>query len=142
MMQFLLLLSSAHGSPTHDLVSLLRAEDYFKSRQIALEASGLVKLAATEPADGKAQIQQLLAIRWLGENPAKVEKTPGARDVLEQIAAGKKAQDANGFAKLYARQALARLDRKPLPVAVIAPAAGLHAEAFAWFPADINFVAG
>jgi len=142
MMEFLVLLGSAHSSPTHDLVSLLRAEDYFKSRQIALEAGGLVKLAATEPADGKAQLQQLLAIRWLGENPAKVEKTKEARDILEQIAAGKKAQDRHGFAKLYARQALARLDRKPLPVAATAPAAGLHPEAFAWFPADTNVVAG
>jgi hypothetical protein len=142
MMEILLLLGSSHTSPTHDLVSLLRAEDYFQSRNIALEAAGLVKLAATEPADGKAQIQQLLALRWLGENAAKVAKTPEARVVLEQIAAGKKAQDANGFAKLYARQALARLDRKPLPVAVIAPAAGLQAEAFTGFPADINCVAG
>src|SRR5258708_5117437 len=35
-----------------------------------------------------------------------------------------------------------RLTHKPLRVAVPDPAGGLQAEAFPWFPADTNFVAG
>src|SRR5262249_13822868 len=92
--------------------------------------------------DGKTQAQQLLAIRWLGEHPDQVKKADGARAVLEQIADGKKAQDGTGFAKLYARQALARLDRKPVSVAAVAPAGSRREEALAWFPADANVVAG
>src|SRR5262249_29035988 len=142
MMEVLVLLASTSSSPTHDLVSLIRAEDYFKARNIAVDASGMVKLATKDPADGKAQIQQLLAIRWLGEHPAELKKTEGARAALEQVATGKKAQDRSGFAELYARQALARLDDKPLPVAATAPPGGLQREAFAWFPADTNIVTG
>jgi hypothetical protein len=139
LIEFLVLLGSTASSPTHDLVSLIRAEDYFKARNIAVKAEQMVSLALKEPADGKTQVQQLLAIRWLGENPAVAKKAEGARAALEQIAAGKKAQDPQGFARLYARQALARLDDKPVPVAA-APANSVR-EGCAWFPADTNVVA-
>lgn len=137
--EILILLLSMSTSPTHDLVSLIDAEDYFKTRKVAVTAEQMAALALKEPKDGKAQVQQLLALRWLGENPAAAKKGQGARAALEQIAAGKKAQDAQGFARLYARQALARLDGKPVPVT--AAPNRLAAEAFSWFPADTNVAA-
>ena len=135
----LVLLGASVSSPTHDLVSLLRAEDYFKASNIAVKPEQMVALALKEPSDGKTQIQQLLALRWLGENPAAAKKTAGARAALEDIAAGKKAADPQGFARLYARQALARLEGKPLPVATAA--AGNLREALAWFPTDATILA-
>lgn len=139
LIEILVFLGSTASSPTHDLASLLRAEDYFKARNVAVKPEQLVALALKEPADGKSQLQQLLALRWLGENPAAAKKTAGARAALEQIAAGKKAQDPQGFARLYARQTLARLDGKPVPVTT-APRGSLL-EGFAWFPADTNLAA-
>jgi hypothetical protein len=137
--EILVLLAGGFGSPTHDLVSLIRAEDYFKSRNVALGAKEMVKRATAEPDSGKAQIQQLLAIRWLGKHPDEARKD-NARTALEAIAAGKKAQDKQGFARLYARQALARLDGKPIPAAAPARPGGLK-EAISWFPADTTIVA-
>ena len=43
--ELLLLLASTYSSPTHDFVSLIRAEDYFKSRNISLDAADMAKLA-------------------------------------------------------------------------------------------------
>ena len=54
MMELLVLLGSTFNSPTHDLVSLLRAEDYFKSRNLAVEAPGLVKLVTRPVSTGNA----------------------------------------------------------------------------------------
>src|SRR5207244_7392490 len=125
MMQFMLLLATTSSGPNHDLLALVRAEDYFQARNIAVKAGDLVKLAEKEPADGKAQVRQLLAIRWLGEHPAETKKADGARAALEDIAASRRARDPQGFAKLYARQALARLDGKPVPVAATPPADSL-----------------
>src|SRR5215472_8383497 len=139
LIEFLVLLGSTASSPTHDLVSLIRAEDYFKARNITIKPEQMVSLALKEPADGKTQVQQLLAIRWLGENPAAAKKAEGARAALEQLAAGKKAQDPQGFARLYARQALARLDGQAVPV-MAAPAKSAR-EGCAWFSADTNVVA-
>src|SRR5262249_14335396 len=70
------------------------------------------------------------AIRWLGEH--KVEK---ARKTLEKIAQGQVAQDRPGFARDYAKRALAQLDGQ----AVGPPESfkdRLH-EALAWFPEDV-----
>lgn len=58
-----------------DLASLVPAEDYFRVRGIAVSVEKLVELAGTEPKDGKTQIQQLLALRLLGEDAAKVKKS-------------------------------------------------------------------
>ncbi len=137
MIEVLALLLSGTGSPTHDLVSLIRAEDYFQARNVKLDAAEMVKLALRDPADGKAQVQQLLAIRWLGENADAVKKAEGAKAALEALAAGRKAQDRQGFAKVYAGQALARLAGEPLP-AVAAPLGSL-ADALAWCPIDSQF---
>ena len=78
-------------------------QDYFKSRHIEIKATDLADLAAKEPADGKTQVAQLLAIRWLGEHGAEVKKASKVRETLEEIALGKKGKDAQGFARDYAR---------------------------------------
>src|SRR5260370_14372748 len=115
LLEMLVLLAGTAGLPANDLVSMIQADDYFAARSIAVNAKQMTELADKEPADGKKQVQQLLAIRWLGENPLATRKDVGAHEVLEQIAAGKKGQDLHGFARGHAKQALARLDGKPLP---------------------------
>ncbi len=142
LMEILLLLASSAGIPANDLVSLVPVEDYFKSRMIEVSADKMIEFAGKAPADSKTSVQQLLAIRWLGENPDAAKKGKGARDLLEQIAAGKKAQDSHGFAKAHAAQALARLDGKPVPPLATVPDKSLRGDALAWFPADSNMAAG
>src|SRR5687767_3990502 len=99
LLEMIVLLAGSGGLASNDLVSLVQAEDYFKVRNIAVSADKMAELAGKDPADGKTQVQQLLAIRWLGENAADTKKADGARALLEQIAAGKKAQDPHGFAR-------------------------------------------
>ncbi len=142
LMEILLLLASSAGLPANDLVSLIQPEDYFKARKIDVEADKMVELAGKDPKDGKTQVQQLLAIRWLGDNPAQTKKADGARALLEQIAAGKKGQDPHGFARGHARQALAHLDGKPIPPLATMPDKSLRGDALKWFPADLNMAGG
>src|SRR4029077_20055271 len=61
------------------------------------------------------------------------------RQVIEAIAAGKKAQDKLGFAKEYAQRALAMLDGSPPPAQ---PAPGPREQGLAWFPAAATIVLG
>lgn len=136
----ILLVTSAGGQPT-DLASLLAPADYFNARSIEVSFDKLTELAAKDPADGAAQMAQLLALRMLGEDAAKFKKSAGyaaQRKVIEDIAAGKKAQDKLGFAKEYAQRALALLDggKAPLPPSVV----GTREEALSWFPAGVTFV--
>lgn len=133
MMEIVLLLASSSGLPGNDLASLLTVDDYFSSRNVTLNTKEMTVLAGKEATDSKEQIQQLLAIRWLGENAPATKKNPAAREVLEQIAAGKKAQDKHGYAKGHALQALARLDGKPLPPITTMPEGSLL-DALSWFP--------
>jgi hypothetical protein len=142
MMEILLLLAGSSGLPANDLVSLIQAEDYFKARKIEVSAEKMVELAGKDPADGKTQIQQLLAIRWLGDNAEQTKKADGARALLERIAEGKKAQDPLGFAKGHARQALARLDGKPIPPLATMPDKSLRGDALKWFPTDLTMAGG
>src|SRR5262249_32852903 len=97
-MQLLALLALSGGAST-DVVSWLLPEHYFKAHQIDVTAAKMVELAGKDPADAKTSIAQLLAIRWLGEHPGEVKKAAAARDLLQQIAQGKKAQDPQGFAR-------------------------------------------
>ena len=93
------------GNSVDDIVTLLPAEDYFQSRRIDTTIEKMMELAAKEPVDGKSSIQQLLALRVLGDDPAKVKKANGFAghlQILKEIAAGEKAQDKQGFAKEYA----------------------------------------
>ena len=142
LMELLILIAGSAGLPSNDAVSLVQPEDYFKARNITVSADRMAELAAKDPADGKTQVQQLLAIRWLGENPVDTKKAAGARALLEQIAAGKKVRDAQGFAKLHAAQALARIDGKDVPPLATMPEKSLRGQALTWFPADITMAGG
>jgi len=130
------------GTANNDLVSLIDAEDYFKAHEITVEAGALANLAGQDPADGKGQITQLLAIRWLGEHADITRKNEPARSALDAIAKGKKAQDAKGFAKFYAVRALATIDGKEPPALPTIPDDSLRSEAFRWFPPQVHVVSG
>ncbi len=121
----------------NDMLAYVDAADYFGSRRPAIEmkADKMIELAKTDPKTAKASVQQLLAIRWLGEN-----KVAQAKDTLEQIAGGKLAQDSLGFAKDYAGAALAQLAGKAVPIKPV-PANSL-ADGVGWFPDDVTFFGG
>lgn len=136
-MFWLFAIVSGRGLP-NDLASLIDADEYFQARHIAVTADRLAELAGKKPADGRDQISQLLAIRYLGEH---VEMAQNARvhDVLEEVAAGKKGTDAEGFARDYARRALDRLagrppDRHPLNDP------GTWSDSFTWLPQRVTLV--
>jgi hypothetical protein len=140
MEMLLVLLMSAAGQPT-DLVSLLSPQDYFKTQGIEVSTDKLVELAGKNPVDGGAQLAQLLALRSLGEDGdfKKAANYQAQRQIIEDIAAGKKAQDKTGFAKEYAQRALAQIDGTKPPAR---PAPGPRAEGLTWFPTSATFVAG
>src|SRR5437870_4041672 len=102
MQVLLLLVTSAAGQPT-DLASLLSPADYFQSRGIEMSTDKLLELAAKDPVDGRTQLAQLLALRALGDdkNFKNAANYATQRKILEDIAAGLKAQDKLGFAKEY-----------------------------------------
>jgi hypothetical protein len=129
----ILLMVGVGGNGSKDLVSLVDAPQYFKSRGIELKLEKMLELAGKTPADGKEQVQQLLAIRWLGEHPEAVKKTGNARETLRAIADGKQGKDPQGFAADYARLALARLDGKDVSLHPL-PLGSVRGEALAWFP--------
>jgi hypothetical protein len=122
---------NAGGVPT-DLVSFLKAEDYFQARNIEVNAGEMLRLAGTEPKDAKTSLQQLLALRWLADHPTDLKKATEARKLLETLAAGKKG-DAQGFAREYATAALAVLDGKAPPVRTM-PENSIKVDALSWFP--------
>ncbi len=137
--EFFLMLALGAGGPFADMASLLTPEAYFRSRNVELTVPNLVQRVVTAPKGGKAELQQLLAIRLLVIDPDEVRNDKTVRQALEDVAAGKKGQDRLGFAKQYAGWALARLTgAKPPPPAVTA---GGLADAFAWFPADVTWAA-
>jgi hypothetical protein len=128
------------GGEQTDAVSFLPPRDYFQSRKIKVSTDSMMELAARPPADPKAQVQQLLALRVLGEEAEALKdspKYPQYRRTLEDIAAGNKAQDAAGFARDYAARTLARIDGKHLPAR--RPAA--LEEGLGWFPENASVVA-
>ena len=103
LMGLLLLLSNTSG----DLVTTMNADDYFRIRGIDTGLDKMMELAAKDPVDGKTQIQQLLALRVLGESPKKFKdhfKAAAAAKlkILKDIGLGKKAQDKEGFAQEFA----------------------------------------
>jgi hypothetical protein len=140
MEMMLFLLMSAAGQPT-DLVTLLSPQDYFKTRGIDMSIAKMMDLAAKDPTDGATQIEQLLALRTLSEdgNFKNGANYQAQRQVLGEIAMGKKAQDKLGFAREYAQQALARIDgaKPPMPEAL-----GARSDGLAWFPAAATMVGG
>jgi hypothetical protein len=122
------------GNGSADLVSFIDAPLYFQSRSIEVKPEKMVELAEKAPKDQREAIGQLLAIRWLGDHGAEVKKTKKAREVLEQLAASSTGAGTAGFARDYARTALARLDGKPIPGEPL-PANSVRSEALSWFPA-------
>jgi WD40 repeat protein len=124
---------------SNDLVSLIDAEAYFKSRQMEVRTAAMVARAGQDPTNGKASVAQLLAIRWLGEHADQMRQEPRAREVLTQIALGRKGQDPQGFAREYAQHALARLDGKPVPLWLL-PENSVREDALKWFPDSVVLV--
>src|SRR5262249_31006008 len=103
------------GNFPGDLVTLIDADMYFQARKVDVTAAQMVALAGKDPVDGKTQIAQLLALRWLGDHPNVVKADSKIRALLEVVAQGKKAQDPQRFARDYAQRALSRVDGKPPP---------------------------
>ncbi|MCI0680852.1 MAG: hypothetical protein L0Y71_02010 [Gemmataceae bacterium] len=138
--EVLMILFMSGGAMSADLVSVLPAQAYFKARGIDITIDKAVELAAKDPVDGKTQIAQLLALRYLADESAKLKASPNVnqhRQAIADIATGKKAQDPQGFAKDYAAQALAQLEgKKGMPPALPA----LRDDAFGWFPANATLV--
>jgi hypothetical protein len=138
-LEMLIFLLAGAGS-VPDAISLVDPTQYFAARQIDLAIDKMVDLAAQDPNDAPTQVKQLLALRYLADNAEKLkkaEKYADHRKVLEAVAAGKAAQDAQGFAREYAERVLARLDGKDMP-AVAAPK--LREDALAWFPSTATLV--
>jgi hypothetical protein len=135
----IVILAAGHGNFTSDLVSLIEPADYFKSRKIEINADRMLELAGKNPSDGKTQIAQLLAIRWLGAHKAEGER---AHSILGQIAGGEKAQDPSGFARDYAQRALARIEGKITPARQAVAADSLREDAWKWFPDDVSILVG
>jgi hypothetical protein len=140
--EILMLLFLSGGGMNTDLASLLPAPTYFKSRGIDISVEKAAELAGKDPVDGKAQIGQLVALKYLADEAVKLKSSPNYeqhRQLLAAIAAGKKANDPQGFAKEYADAVLTRLDGKTVTAA--APAAALRDDAARWFPANANILA-
>jgi hypothetical protein len=138
-MELILLLALSGGGTGNDPVMWMDPQLYFQSREIKLEAAAMVEQAGKDPKDPQAGVAQLLAIRWLGENAAETKQARGARELLEQIAAGQKAQDKLGFSRDYAKRALAQLDGKQ-PERERLPDNSVKSEALAWFPPESTLV--
>jgi hypothetical protein len=126
------------GGGANDLVSLLDADNYFKSRGIEVSLDKMVEQAGKEPVDAKTQIEQLLSIRVLSEDPDIAKTDKRVVPLLEQIASGKKYQDKLGFAKEYAGRALARIKGKAPPVRSMPKDA--TTDALRWFPEQSTMV--
>ncbi len=132
LLAFLLGPITGGGTPT-DLVSLIEPADYFASRRLDAGAAHLLELASASPTDAKGGFQQLLAIRWLGENKDRLgEQREAVRRALGRLAEG-----PDGFARDYAQIALARIDGQPAPAPRAAPKDSLR-DGLAWFPEDVS----
>jgi hypothetical protein len=128
------------GNQAADLVSLLPVDAYFQARRVPVNVDNMLYLAGKDPADGAAQIKQLLALRVLAERPDDVKKAKNAGEILatlDKIAKGKLAKDGQGFAQEYAARALARLKGGK---AVPAKSEKLT-QALRWIPDGVTFVA-
>jgi hypothetical protein len=131
----------AGGMNNTDLATLVEPQHYFEARQVKVSIDSMIDVALTEPKDGKAQIMQLTALRYLSDEADALKKSANYatnRQALEQIAQGKKAQDKLGFAREYAERLLDKLDGKKPAMLKTAP---IRTDALAWFPADVTLAA-
>jgi hypothetical protein len=127
--EILLLLLSVGGT-SNDVVALIDAPAYFKSREVEISLDKMLELAQ-KTGEGKSQIMQLLAIRRLGSNfpddKAKIIQ------ILAPVAKGEKAQDRLGFSKEYAIRSLRQLgSNMALPAAK--GERNLTRDLLGWFP--------
>jgi hypothetical protein len=140
-MEMLMLIALGGGVQSGDLVSYLPPEAYFKANLVPVNLDNMIYLATKEPADGEAQIKQLMCLRALAEQPDLFRKSKDkdkaeALTALRKIAGGELANDKQGFAKEYAQRALAVLDGGKLPQRAAAPPLE---EGLAWFPVSATF---
>ncbi len=137
-----LLVALLGGPGASDLASVLPLQAYFQYRNIPLSVDKMVELAATTPTDGKTQLQQNLALRYLRENIEQVKTSPNSqkhREVIAEIAAGKKANDAQGFAKDQANFVLAQWDQKKIQAA---EPESLKVAMLSWLPKHVTLAGG
>jgi hypothetical protein len=129
----------AGGMNNTDLVAMVQPKHYFQARDVRVSIDSMIDLALTEPKDGKAQIMQLTALRYMADEADAFKKAPNYatnREAIELIAQGKKAQDKVGFAKEYAQRLLDKLDgKKPAAMVKTTP---IRTDALSWFPADVT----
>jgi hypothetical protein len=106
------------GGGSVDIVSTLPAKEYLKARDIEVSAEKLMELAVQTPDSGKKQFSQLMALSHLAAEPELIAKSPKMaeyRKTLSDIAGGKKAADAEGFAAEYAQRVLRTLSGEKAP---------------------------
>src|SRR5262245_34050407 len=130
------------GGGGADLVLILPADTYFQSRRVPVNIDNMLDLAKAEPASGKAQIQQLMALRVLAEQPELLKKAKDAAAVLrtiEKIAKGELAKDRLGFSQEYATHALIAMGGKITQVKK-AETGDPYENCLGWFPASATLV--
>ena len=131
----------ASGTNSSDVADIVEPAHYFKSRDIVVTLDRMIDIAMREPKDGKAQIMQLTALRHLANESDAFKKASNYasnREAIEEIAAGKRANDPQGFAQEYAQRLLMKLDGKK---AASPKQRSLREDALGWFPADVKFAA-
>jgi hypothetical protein len=137
--EMLVLALMAGGFNASDLISAVEPTHYFKARQMEISVDRAIDYAGEEAKSPKMQIIQLSALRYLADQSAALKKSPNYADyvkTLQQIAAGKKGADPQGFARDYAERVLVKLgESKGAELKMPRP---LREEAFAWFPSDIT----
>jgi hypothetical protein len=130
----LLLGPIAGGQLPNDVAANLDPSDYFFSRRIEGGPKSMLELAGKKPSTPSDVLAQLLAIRWLSENPDKLaEHKDATLKALKQLAEG-----PAGFATDYAQRGIARLEGKPLPIVHSFAKGSVRGEALSWFPEDVN----
>src|SRR5262245_32284681 len=107
--EVLMLIVMSGGMHSGDLVTYLPADTYFKSRDVPINLDNMIYLAGKNPDSGEAQIKQLMALRYLAEQPDLIKKAKDKTEALAtlgKIAKGELANDKQGFAKEYAARVL------------------------------------
>ena len=136
-MEILMLLAMGGGQT--DALSYLDPVRYFESRKIPVTVEKMVELSGQDPTDGKKQVQQLFALRWLAKNADKVKADPKFAQIkahVTDIAAGKKGRDLQGFSVDYAQRTLVAFGNKNAHSPATIPKDSVAKDALRWFPKD------
>ena len=133
---FLLAMALGNGGVPVELAQLIDPADYFAPRNIEVKPENLLTVATKAPADAKESFNQLLAIRWLGDNKDNLGSNKDAvRKGLAKLAVAE-----NETVRQYARAALARIDGKVAPARSI-PKNSVRLQALEWFPTEVTLAA-